>query len=118
MRSIGKRALFLGLTAGCSLARLGVLSATASAGEAEAPAAPKVQIFEFRFTPGKIVVPVGSKVTIENDSSYTHTATHPGGFDTGHIPPGASATLRFKQKGTYSFHCELHKFMTGKIVVR
>jgi len=115
MRAIRKRAL---LTAGCCLVGLGALSGPASAGAAEAATAPKVQIFEFRFTPGKIVVPPGAKVTIENDSKYTHTATHPGEFDTGHIPPGASAVLRFKQPGTYSFHCELHKFMTGKIVVK
>ncbi len=40
-----------------------------------------------------------------------------GAFDTGHIKPGHSVAVRFTQKGTFSYHCEIHPFMHGKIVV-
>jgi plastocyanin len=55
-------------------------------------------------------------VTFSNASGTAHTASS-GAFDTGRIKPGQSVTVRFAQKGTFSYHCEIHPFMHGKIVV-
>ena len=46
-----------------------------------------------------------------------HTATDKGAFDTGRIKPGHSVSVRFGHKGTFSYHCSIHPFMHGKIVV-
>jgi plastocyanin len=54
-------------------------------------------------------------------SSCTQTA----GVDSGPVPPlpafptarGWSGSCRFDAAGTYSFHCDLHAFMTGTVVV-
>ena len=59
----------------------------------------------------------GTKVVFSNSSATAHTATDKGAFDSGRIKPGRSFAVRFKQKGTFRYHCEIHPFMHGKIVV-
>ena len=43
--------------------------------------------------------------------------TRAGSFDTGRIKPGKSVTVRFAQTGTFAYHCTIHSFMHGKVVV-
>ena len=53
------------------------------------------------------------------------SCTQASGADTGAVPPlphkptapGWSGSCRFDTPGTYTFHCDLHSFMTGTIVV-
>ncbi len=56
-------------------------------------------------------------MVFSNTSGVVHTATHAGVFDTGRIKPGTSVSVRFTQKGTFPYHCKIHHFMHGKIVV-
>jgi plastocyanin len=76
-----------------------------------------VTIRGLAFHPGTLTVPKGSTVTFANSDGVTHTATDRGVFDTGRIAGGKSASIRFKQKGTFAFHCKIHPNMHGKIVV-
>ncbi len=76
-----------------------------------------VGISHFEFHPHTLHVARGSRVVFSNRSGTTHTATDAGAFDTGPIKPGHSIAVRFTQKGTFSYHCEIHPFMHGKIVV-
>jgi len=32
--------------------------------------------------------------------------------------PGASFSRRFDRPGTYEYHCSVHPYMTGRVVVR
>ena len=92
--------------------------ATASPGEpARASKVPTVKIVDFAFKPATLKVAPGTKVVFANSGSVTHTATRKNGFDTGLIKPGKSASIRFKRQGTFPYHCEIHSFMRGKIVV-
>jgi plastocyanin len=92
--------------------------ATASQpGPAEASRAARVGISHFEFHPGRLEVARGSRVVFSNSSGTAHTATDRGVFNTGHIKPGHSVTVRFEHKGTFSYHCLIHPFMHGKIVV-
>jgi plastocyanin len=104
-----------------SLALAAVLIATqaapAAAPSASASAAKTVSINHFEFHPPTLNIAKGTKVVFSNSSGTAHTATDAGAFDTGHIKPGHSVTVRFTQKGTFSYHCEIHPFMHGKIVV-
>jgi plastocyanin len=76
-----------------------------------------VSIRDLAFHPGTLTVPKGSQVTFSNADGVTHTATDNGVFDSGRIRPGKSFAVRFKQKGTFAYHCKIHSFMHGKIVV-
>ncbi len=93
-------------------------AATASQpGPAQASGAKMVDINHFAFHPPKLEVAKGGRVVFSNSAGIAHTATDSGVFDTGHIKPGHSVTVRFTQKGTFSYHCTIHTFMHGKIVV-
>ena len=72
------------------------------------------------FAPMVASVAPGSTVAVVNKDSVTHTLTATGGqFDTGDIGPGQTKTFRAPTKaGTYDYMCNIHQYMTGKIVVR
>jgi len=90
---------------------------SASGASATASAAKTVNINHFAFHPGTLRVKRGGRVAFVNSSEVTHTATRAGSFNTGRIKPGKSVTVRFKHKGTFAYHCNIHPFMKGKIVV-
>jgi plastocyanin len=87
-------------------------------GQAQASGAKTVDINHFKFHPPALEVAKGTKVVFSNSAAVAHTATDNGVFDSGHIKPGESFAVRFEQKGTFRYHCEIHSFMHGKIVVR
>jgi plastocyanin len=77
-----------------------------------------VQISNFKFTPATIRVDIGARVTVSNKDSTAHTATaDAGGFDTDDIDPGESKTVSLTKAGRFPYHCEIHPFMHGVIVV-
>ena len=96
---------------------IGIHSAGAAVGGAAASKVAKVGIANFAYRPATLAVAKGDQVTFSNSSKVTHTATRNGAFDTGPIKPGKSASVRFKQKGTFPYHCSIHPSMRGKIVV-
>lgn len=102
-----------------ALAALAVLDApggSAAAAGASASAARTVQIKGFAFKPATVKVERGSRVVFANSSGSTHTATG-AGFDTKRIAPGKSAAIRFDKAGTFAYHCKIHSFMKGKVLV-
>jgi plastocyanin len=101
-----------------TLALIGVRSSGAAADEtAQASRTATVDIVNFAFRPGTLTIGAGSKVVFSNTSSRQHTATRKGSFTTGRIKPGNSVSIRFNQRGTFPYHCTIHPFMKGKIVV-
>lgn len=95
----------------------GPAAVAAGPGPAQSSASKAVTIKDFEFLPGTLLVGKGTRVVFSNTSGTTHTATDKGVFDTGQIKGGKSAEVRFQQKGTFSYHCKIHPFMHGKIVV-
>jgi plastocyanin len=77
----------------------------------------RVDIHEFAYRPHKLTVARGTKVVFANGDPTAHTATSAGNFRTGHIRPGHSAAVKLEQSGVYAYHCSIHHFMHGKIVV-
>ncbi len=101
-----------------ALALAGIRGASAAGeGDATASRAFSVDINHFAFHPATLRISPGSKVVFSNSSGIAHTATRKGNFSTGHIKPGKSVTISFGQKGTFAYHCTIHPFMHGKIVV-
>ncbi len=77
-----------------------------------------VKIYMYAFTPDKLTVKAGTKITFTNMDQTAHTATALNqGFDTGTINPGKSKTIVVKKAGTYPYHCLFHEFMTGTLTV-
>lgn len=101
------------------LALIGLRGAIASAGEtAQESRTSTVEINHFAYHPPTLTIAKGSKVTFSNTSGTAHTATRRGSFSTGHIKPGTSVSIRFNMPGIYTYHCLIHPFMHGKIVVQ
>ncbi len=100
-----------------ALALVGVHGAVAAAGEtAQTSRTAVVTIPAFEFKPATVTIPRGSKVRFSNTSGTAHTATRKS-FDTGRIRPGRSASVQFNREGTFRYHCSIHPFMKGRVVV-
>jgi plastocyanin len=111
----GALALVIGLALlGVFAVRDGSASGHATA---TASAAKRVEINNFAFHPPTVHVKRGGKVSFANASKVTHTATKAGSFDTGPIKPGTTKTVTFAKRGTFAYHCSIHTFMKGKVVV-
>lgn len=96
------------------------LGGQASAGDGPAKSGKHVNASDFKFSPKKITISRGSKVTwtaTEGD----HTVTFKdGGLDAEIVANGTATTSRkFKKPGTYKYICRFHKkkHMVGKVVV-
>ncbi|HWG28739.1 cupredoxin domain-containing protein [Actinospica sp.] len=116
------------LLAGCSSSTSGSSSGTpaataagTSAGSATAASADTVMIKNFSFSPATLTVAPGTKVTVTNGDSVTHTLTStssPVAFDTGDIGSGATVTFTAPSKaGTYAYICTIHTYMHGTLTV-
>jgi LPXTG-motif cell wall-anchored protein len=79
---------------------------------------PGVTVADFHFSPASTTIHVGDTITWTNDGPSSHTATaRDGGFDTGVLKKGHSASHTFTQSGTFTYFCQIHPFMHGTIVV-
>lgn len=71
------------------------------------------------FSPNPVMVTVGQSVNWHNTDAVAHTATDPGVFDTGSIPPFSAHdnAVLFSTIGTYNYHCTLHANETATVIV-
>jgi plastocyanin len=71
------------------------------------------------FTPPTLTVPAGTTVTWGNNDVTTHTVTSDAGlFDSSNLNSGNAFTFKFDNPGQYKYHCTIHSFMNGTIVVQ
>jgi plastocyanin len=103
---------------------LAVLSGGAIAGFGAAPAGAAtvaLSVHDFAFSPTPLTVPLGTTVTVTNTGASTHTwSSDPGDaqqWNSGDVAPGTSFSVTFTHAGTFTYHCNIHPFMTGTIVV-
>ena len=100
--------------------------AHAAAGPTSVPHAPKkpslahITIKGYAFEPKTLTVVVGTRVTWINTDSDSHTvASDTGAFvESATLSTGHSFTHTFAKTGVYRYHCGLHAFMTGTVVVK
>jgi plastocyanin len=112
----GRWALAL-LAAVAALTVTALQDGRAAGATAQASGAKTVDIRNFAFHPQTLKIERGGRVAFANSSDVAHTATRSGSFDTRRIAPGKSVLVRFNQRGTFAYHCKIHPFMKGKIVV-
>ena len=83
------------------------------------PAVASLAIRNFAFLPSTLTITAGTVVTVTNDDSVAHTwISNTGAFNSGDIAPGSSYKFTFSTPGTHLYHCSIHPFMTGTIVVQ
>jgi plastocyanin len=93
------------------------------AGPASASAIADITIVDFAFDPAIITITAGSSVrwTRSVSTIITHTTTSDLGsldpWTSGFLAPGQTFTKVFNTPGTYTYHCEVHPFMHGTVVV-
>ncbi len=75
------------------------------------------------YIPSQVSIQAGETVTWLNEDVAFHSVTsgeygNPDGmFDSGHLDPNESFAVTFDESGTYDYHCTLHPWMYGKVVV-
>lgn len=85
-----------------------------AAGDGEAAT---ITIADFAFG-GVTEIPVGTTVVVTNDDAATHTWTaEDGTFDSGALGQSDSFEFTFTEAGEFSYFCNFHPSMTGRIVV-
>lgn len=85
---------------------------------ASAVASHSVTIHNFAFGPQVVTIKAGTTVHWTNSDSEAHTVTsNTGAFSSPVLQPGAGYSYTFTRPGTYSYHCTIHPFMTGMVVV-
>ena len=89
--------------------------------QAPHPADVTVNIDNFTFSPAKLTVAAGTKVTWINHDDVPHTATSsdkPRLFDSKTLDTDDQFSFVFTAPGTYDYFCALHKHMTAQIIVK
>lgn len=80
-----------------------------------------VPIEAMKFDPPTIQIQAGDSVQWKNEMGMAHTSTSDDGtsWDTGHIAGNTTSEAKtLTGKGNYSYHCSIHPFMKGTVVVK
>lgn len=78
-----------------------------------------VIIQQSTFSPSTITITKGSTVKWRNDDSYLHRiVADDSSFDLGDQTSDAIVSHTFTDLGTYSYHCSVHTFMKGMVIVQ
>jgi plastocyanin len=82
------------------------------------PAAVRVNVIDFGFSPSRATARVGDTVSWVNTGAAPHTVTAAGGpFGTSMLAAGATYRWAPAKTGTWSYVCAFHPQMTGTLVV-
>jgi plastocyanin len=95
------------------------------------PGDDKVTIQDLKFIPTTLEVRAGATVTWTNKDATAHTVTSddfpdpaststppPGSFTSQPLNPGATFSHRFDKAGKYDYHCQIHPYLKGTVVVK
>ena len=93
-------------------------TAAASASTSPAASTGRVTIKNFAFGPQTTTVPSGTTVTWTNSDASAHTVmSDTSAFASGSLATGQTYAFTFAKAGTYTYHCAIHNYMTGTVVV-
>jgi plastocyanin len=92
-------------------------SSPAASATASATAAPNtVTIKDFAFNPTPLNINKGDTVTWVNEDLSNHIVLFPD-FTSTSLAKGAKYTHTFNETGTFDYHCGIHLYMKGQIIV-
>ncbi|MCH8915512.1 MAG: cupredoxin domain-containing protein [Thaumarchaeota archaeon] len=84
---------------------------------------PGCEVNDSCYVPSLIVIEKGKQVTWVNEDSAFHSVTSgfydtpTDLFDSGYLDPFESYTFTFNETGIYDYHCTLHPWMEGQVIV-
>ncbi len=91
---------------------------TKSSPNAPSSSSNEVVIQNYAFNPSSITVHVNDTVKWINKDQVTHTVTSDNGlFDSGSIQTNGTYSQIFRSAGTFAYHCSIHTYMKGTVVV-
>jgi plastocyanin len=99
-------------------------ASSAAPAPSEAPAAAAatadVEIKGFTYSPARVTVRQGGKVSWTDADASNHTVTFAkdGPQDVENLREGRSATVTFRKRGSYAYICDFHPGMAGTVAVR
>jgi plastocyanin len=94
-------------------------ASSASSGSAAPSGGSTVEIMNFMFMPASLTVPVGTTVTWKFDDSTQHTVSaDDNSFASSPMASGQTFTHTFASAGTVTYHCSIHPFMKGTVIVK
>jgi plastocyanin len=78
-----------------------------------------IDITNMAFNPGSVTISVGDTVEWTNLMGMDHTVTPDNSEfpSSGHIKPKAKFSHIFGASGSFAYHCEIHPFMKGTVIV-
>src|SRR5262249_61961819 len=86
---------------------------------AAAPAPPRIDIKQHKYSPQTVTIAVGSTVTWVNHDEDVHTVVSTTqAFTSRAIDTDESFSYTFTKPGTYTYFCTLHPLMTATVVVK
>jgi plastocyanin len=101
----------------CSKSDSGINSGGNNGGKGN-PGPNEVYIQNYAFNPSTITITVNTTVTWTNFDGIDHTVTSDTGlFDSGNIGSNKTFSYKFTTTGTFPYHCSIHTYMTGKVIV-
>lgn len=79
----------------------------------------KIDIKDMKFSPASVTVAKGDTVEWTNRMTTDHTVAPDNSEfpSSGHIKPGQMFSHVFSASGPVAYHCEIHPFMKGTVVV-
>jgi plastocyanin len=78
----------------------------------------EVTIAGYEFVPATLIVPAGETVTWTNEDGFAHRSTSDDElWSSEDIEGDTPFEFTFEEAGTYAYHCGIHNYMKGEIVV-
>ena len=78
-----------------------------------------ISITNFAFAPAATTIAAGDTVIFVNDDDTIHSVVaDDGSFHSDGLDTGDKASFSFAKPGTIAYHCGLHPFMKGEIIVK
>ena len=77
----------------------------------------RVRVIDFAFRPRNFTIDSGTVVRWVNRGDRPHTTTSNTSLWNHTLAPGETFGRRFRQMGTFAYHCSIHPQMTGTITV-
>ncbi len=85
---------------------------------------PGCEIEDTCYIPSTITISTGEEVSWQNQDSAFHSVTSGeyGSaselFDSGYMDPDEIFIVQFTESGVYNYHCTLHPWMEGQVIVK
>jgi len=115
---IGRQAAQAAIAAVVALAAAGPAPVPALAQGSAAVSMTEDSPEHYAFAPAAVTVATGTTVTWTDKSDAPHTVTsNAGAFGSGTLNEDQAFRFTFNQAGTFQYHCSIHPYMHGTIIV-